>query len=354
MPPAEATTSGTATTEGPPAWRKTLAPYTKPRLGRSLVDLATSLLPFLLLLGAIIPLVHAFYPLALVLMVPAAGFQVRTFIVFHDCAHGSFLPSKRANKWLGRILGVIVWTPFGAWRHSHAMHHASAGDLDRRGDGDVPTMTVAEYRDAPFKARLAYRLFRNPAVMFTIGPLAAMIIAPRIPSKSARPRMRNSVLLTDLALAVVIAAVCLVFGWQTFLLVQVPMAIFAGGAGIWLFFVQHQFEDVYWESADHWSYDDAALRGSSYLKLPRVLQFFSGNIGLHHVHHLSAAIPNYNLQAAHDENEVFHSVPVLSFWQGIRATRLKLWDEESNRLVTFGEAARAPRAAGAPSAAARS
>ena len=325
-------------------WRQTLAPYARPRVGSALLDLATSLVPFVLLLAVIAELVHVFYPLALLLMVPAAGFQVRTFIVFHDCAHGSFLPSKRANKWLGRMLGVVVWTPFGAWRHRHAMHHATAGDLDRRGDGDVPTMTVSEYRDAPWKTRLGYRLFRHPAVMFTLGPLIAMLIMPRIPPKGARPRMRNSVLLTDLGIAVVVAAVCLVYGWQTFLLVQVPVAIIGGGAGIWLFYVQHQFEDVYWECAEQWCYDDAALRGSSYLKLPKVLQFFSGNIGLHHVHHLSAGIPNYNLQAAHDENAVFHSVPVLTMWEGLRATRLKLWDEDAGRLVGFS-AARTPRPA---------
>jgi omega-6 fatty acid desaturase (delta-12 desaturase) len=328
-----------AGTAGSP-WRKTLAPYMRPRLDRSLLDVATSVVPFLLLLAAIVALVPVSYPLALLLMIPAAGFQVRTFIVFHDCTHGSFLPSKRANKWLGRVLGVMVWQPFGAWRHSHAIHHASAGDLDRRGEGDVRTMTVAEYRDAPWSVRLGYRAFRHPALMFTLGPLIVMMLSPRIPSLSARPRIRNSVLLTDLALAVVVAAFCLVFGWQTFLLVQLPMAVLAGGAGIWLFFVQHQFEDVYWESSDSWSYDDAALRGSSYLKLPKVLQFFSGNIGLHHVHHLSARIPNYNLQAAHDDNEVFHSVPVLTLWQGLRATRLKLWDPDANRLVTFGEARR--------------
>jgi omega-6 fatty acid desaturase (delta-12 desaturase) len=324
-------------------WRQALAPYTQPRVGRALVDLATSVVPFLLLLAAIAALVHVSYPLALLLMVPAAGFQVRTFIVFHDCAHGSFLPSKQANKWLGRVLGVLVWTPFGEWRHSHAMHHASAGDLDRRGAGDVPTMTVAEYRDASWRTRLGYRLFRHPAVMFTVGPLFAMLLLPRVPSPGARPRMRNSVLLTDLALAVVVAAVCLLFGWQTFLLVQVPMAVVGGGAGIWLFFVQHQFEDAYWECTEQWCYDDAALRGSSYLKLPSVLQFFSGNIGLHHVHHLSARIPNYNLQAAHDDNAVFHSVPVLTLRAGARATRLKLWDEEARRLVTFS-AARTRRA----------
>jgi acyl-lipid omega-6 desaturase (Delta-12 desaturase) len=233
------------------------------------------------------------------------------------------------------VLGVLVWTPFGAWRHAHAMHHASAGDLDRRGDGDVPTMTVAEYRAASGKARLAYRLFRHPAIMFTIGPLIAMVLLPRIPERGARSRIRNSTLLNDLVLAVLVVAFVLLFGWQTLLLVLVPSIVIAGGAGVWLFYVQHQFEDVYWASTDCWSYADAALRGSSYLKLPKLLQFFSGNIGLHHVHHLSAKIPNYNLQAAHDGIELFASVPVITIWQGMRATRLKLWDEETGQLVGF-------------------
>ncbi|MDO8212632.1 fatty acid desaturase [Conexibacter sp. CPCC 206217] len=319
-------------------WRKALAPYATPRLDRGVVDLATSIVPYLLLAAAMVALAPVSPLLTLALALPAAGFLLRTFIVFHDCAHGSFLPSKRANQWLGRVLGVVVYTPFGAWRHSHAMHHASAGDLDRRGHGDVLTMTVAEYHAASRVRRLAYRLIRHPAVMFTLGPFVAMALLPRLTTPSARPRIRNSVVLNDLVLAIAIAAFCVVLGWQTFLLVQVPIVALAGGAGVWLFFVQHQFEDVYWESAEEWSYADAALRGSSYLRLPKLLQFFSGNIGLHHVHHLSARIPNYNLQAAHDDNDVFHSVPQLTLWQGIRATRLKLWDEHAHRLVTFAQA----------------
>ncbi|MDW5598042.1 fatty acid desaturase [Conexibacter stalactiti] len=327
---------------------RALAPYARPRLDRGLLDVATSVVPYLLLMAAMVALVPVFYPLALLLAVPAAGFQLRTFIVFHDCAHGSFLPSRRANQWLGRAVGLLVWTPFAAWRHSHAQHHASAGDLDRRGDGDVRTLTVEEYRAAPWRSRVAYRLMRHPAIMFTLGPLYAMVLKPRIPLRSMRPRIRHSVLLTDLAMAAVAAGFCLLFGWSTLLLVQLPMIVLTGGAGVWLFFVQHQFEDAYWEHADGWSYDDAALRGSSYLKLPQPLQFLTGNIGLHHVHHLSARIPNYNLQAAHDGNSVFRSVPVLTLRQGLRATRLKLWDERARRLVTFAEGRRlsAPTAAG--------
>jgi omega-6 fatty acid desaturase (delta-12 desaturase) len=258
--------------------------------------------------------------------------------VFHDCAHGAFLPSKRANSWLGVALGLVVYQPFLSWRHSHAVHHATAGDLDRRGVGDVLTLTVAEYQASSWRRRLGYRLFRNPLVMFGLGPIYAMVLQPRLVSRSARPRIRRSVLATNVVLTALVGALCWLVGWREFLLVQGPTALLAGPAGVWLFYVQHQFEDTYWQSAGDWSYADAALQGSSYLKLPSVLQFFTGNIGLHHVHHLNARIPNYNLQRAHDRNPIFHEVPTLSLWDGLRAVRLKLWDERRGRLVTFAEA----------------
>jgi acyl-lipid omega-6 desaturase (Delta-12 desaturase) len=319
-------------------WKATFAPYARPRLGRSLLDLATSVIPYLALFALIYAAHDWSHLVAFGLALPAAGFLLRTYIVFHDCAHGSFLPSKRANAWLGRILGLIVYAPFQAWRHSHAVHHATAGDLDRRGVGDVPTLTAAEYAALSRSRRFGYRLFRNPLVMFGIGPIYAMVIQPRLVSRASRPRVRRSVIGTNAALTLAIGALCWLLGWREFLLVQAPMALLAGSAGIWLFYVQHQFEDTYWQSNEAWSYGDAALKGSSHLKLPRVLQFFTGNIGLHHVHHLSARIPNYNLQRAHDDNPILHGVPTLSLWDGIRAVRLKLWDEDRGRLVTFAEA----------------
>src|SRR6202042_1633674 len=197
---------------------------------------------------------------------------------------------------------------------------------------------VVEYQSKTWSGRLAYRTFRNQLVMFGIGPFAAMLIVPRIPEKGARPRIRNAVWATNAALIVLVGALCWLIGWRAFLEIQIPILMISGAAGIWLFYVQHQFEDVYWESAEDWSYADAALRGSSYLKLPKVLQFFTGNIGLHHVHHLSARIPNYNLQRAHDENSMFHNVPTLSLADGIRTVRLKLYDEQRRQLVTFGQA----------------
>jgi acyl-lipid omega-6 desaturase (Delta-12 desaturase) len=321
-----------------PYWRDVLAPYTRPHVGRSLVDLATSVVPYLGLSVLMYLALDVSYLLVLALAIPTAGFMLRTYMMFHDCAHGSFLPSKRANIWLGTALGLVVFESFTSWRHSHAVHHATAGDLDRRGVGDVFTMTVAEFRASRPRGRLAYRAFRNPLVMFGIGPLYALFLSPRLVSRSARPRIRRSVIATNVGLVVLVGGICWLIGWREYLLIQLPTAVFAGAVGVWLFYVQHQFEDTYWQNTGGWSYADAALRGSSYLRLPRLLQFFTANIGLHHVHHLSAKIPNYNLQRAHDNTPIFQGVPTLSLWDGLRATRLKLWDEDRRRLVTFAEA----------------
>ncbi len=321
-----------------PYWREAVAPYERPDLRLSVLDLMTSVVPYLALLVAMYFALEVSTLLCLALALPAAGFLLRTYIVFHDCAHGSFLPTKRANRVVGVFTGLLVYSPFEAWRHDHAVHHATAGDLDRRGVGDLPTLTVAEYEAMTPVRRLGYRLFRNPLVMFGIGPAYALVVAPRLVPRSARPRIRHSIMLTNVALVVIVALTCWLVGWQEYLIVQWPAALLSAAAGVWLFYVQHQFEDAYWESTEGWSYADAALRGSSYLKLPRVLRFFTGNIGLHHVHHLSARIPNYNLQRAHDENTIFHDVPTLSLWDGLRAVRLKLYDEDRGRLVTFAEA----------------
>ena len=322
--------------------QKVLARYAVPQSGRATSNLLTSVAPYLGLIAAS-GVAFGFSPwLAGGISVLASGFLLRTYIVFHDCAHGSFLPSKRANALLGATLGVLVYTPFALWRREHAIHHATAGDLDRRGVGDVQTLTVDEYRASPWWSRLRYRLFRNPLVMFGLGPLWVVLLGPRVVSWSAPRRLQRSVLGTDLTLVVLIASFCWLLGWQEFLVVQMPALFVSGAVGIWLFYVQHQFEDTYWQSSEAWSYDDAALKGSSHLRLPRVLQFLTGNIGLHHVHHLSARIPNYNLQAAHDENAALHSVPTISLLDGLRATRLKLWDERQRKLVGF-RAARATR-----------
>jgi omega-6 fatty acid desaturase (delta-12 desaturase) len=327
-------------TERRPAQRS-LATYAQPRLARGLLDIATSVVPYLALSVLSFATLGVSPALTGALAVIAAGFLVRTFIVFHDCGHGSLLPSKRANRYVGRVAGLLVLAPFGRWRHDHAVHHATSGDLERRGVGDIVTLTVEEYYARSRRGRLGYRVARNALVMFGVGPIVAMVIGPRIATRAQRPRMRHSVLSTDAVLAAVVLALCWLIGWQSFLLVWAPSALLAGSTGIWLFYVQHQFEDAYWQSAQEWSYDDAALRGSSYLRLPKLLQFFTGNIGLHHVHHLNARIPNYNLQRAHDENEIFHQVPTLSLLDGLRAVNLKLFDQDRGRLITFGEARRA-------------
>ena len=320
--------------------RAALADYATPRPARSALDIATSVVPYLALSVVMYLTLGVSDLLTLVLVFPTAGFLVRTFVVFHDCAHGAFSGSKRVNAYFGRVLGFLVLSPYQRWRHDHAVHHASSGDLERRGVGDVITLTVPEYNARSWRGRLAYRLIRNPFVMFGLGPIFAMMVGPRIATRSQRPRMRNSVLLTDLALLVVVGGLCALIGVDKFLIVWLPAAMLAGSAGIWLFYVQHQFEDAYWQQPSDWDYADAALRGSSYLKLPKVLQFFTGNIGLHHVHHLNARIPNYNLQRAHDENEIFRDVPTLSFWSALQTVKLKLWDEDEGRLVSFAQARR--------------
>jgi omega-6 fatty acid desaturase (delta-12 desaturase) len=283
--------------------------------------------------------------LALALAPIAAAFLLRTYIIFHDCSHGSFLSSRRGNVWLGTLCGLLVLSPFVRWRHDHAVHHATSGDLDKRGVGDVPTLTVSEYRARDWRGRAGYRMIRNPLVMFGFGPVFAMIIGPRFVAREARPRMRSSVLWTDVALALVAAVFIWLIGLPTLLLVWAPAAFLAGSAGIWLFYAQHQFEEAYWERADEWNFAEAALHGSSFLKLPRLLQFASGNIGYHHIHHLNARIPNYNLQRAHEQLEALYDVPTLGLWDGIRAVRLKLWDEASGRLVTFAQARAVPQTA---------
>jgi acyl-lipid omega-6 desaturase (Delta-12 desaturase) len=336
-------TAPPAATRKRPAWAVALEPYSKPRLARSLLDIATSVVPYLALSVVMYLLLDVSYWLVLAVAIPASGFLLRTFILFHDCTHGSFLPSRKWNNRFGVFCGLLVMQPFYNWRHHHVAHHGSAGDLDRRGTGDVHTLTVAEYQARPLRGRMGYWLFRHPLVMFGIGPIWSLVVAPRLVPSNATRQMRRSVIWTNVALVVAVTGICLAIGWWEYLLIQLPTVVGAGTAGVWLFYVQHQFEDVYWVNGEEWSYAEAALQGSSYLKLPQPFQFFTGNIGLHHVHHLNACIPNYNLQRAHDENEIFHQVPILTFWQGIRSVRLKLVDEKRGRLVTFAQARRHAR-----------
>lgn len=317
--------------------RDQLAPYARPDRGRAALCLATSVVPYLCLSVAMYLLLGQSL-LALLIGIPSAAFLVRSFIVFHDCTHGSFFASRRANSWLGHSIGLLLYAPFVRWRHDHAVHHATAGNLDRRGTGDLHTLTVTEYEALSPKSRLAYRLMRNPLIMFGIGPIVAMIIGPRMVAKTARPRMRRSVLATDAALAVAVGSLVWLIGWRDYLLVMGLPALLAGSVGIWLFYVQHQFEDAYWDEDETWSFTESALRGSSFLQLPALLRFCTGSIGYHHLHHLNPLIPNYNLKRAHDQTPVLREVPTLSLGDGIRATKLKLYDERCGRLVSFRDA----------------
>jgi acyl-lipid omega-6 desaturase (Delta-12 desaturase) len=319
-------------------WRESVKSFETPSWGRAILDLLTSAFAYIALTVAMYLLVDEHVWLALALSIPTSGFLLRTFIVFHDCGHGSFVPSQRGNLWIGRFTALLVFQPFANWRHNHAVHHGTSGDLDRRGQGDVETLTVAEYQARDWKGRFFYRGFRSPFILFTIGPLWSLMFGPRFWNKNMRARRIHSVWLTNIALFVLVGATIAVVGPVDWLLVQMPVAMLAGIGGVFLFYVQHQYEDAYWETGEQWDYADAALKGSSYLKLPKVMQFFSGNIGLHHVHHLSAKVPNYNLQRAHDESPIFADVPVLTFGAAVRSLRLKLIDPDGGRLLTWREA----------------
>jgi len=317
-------------------WRDIVAPYQEPDLRRSLIMAGTTLLPLFVMLYVMYRSLAFPYWATLLLALPTAGFVVRTFIIMHDCGHGSFFPSKKANDIVGFITGVLTLTPYVQWRRDHAIHHANSGDLEHRGHGDVATLTVREYLALDWKGRLKYRLYRNPLVMFGLGPLHLAIGQRRRPMSTATGKKEiTSVRSTNFALALTIAFFWWLIGLKALFLIYFPVFMIAGAAGIWLFYVQHQFEETYWEPHEEWDYTTAAMRGSSYFKLPRVLQWFTGNIGLHHVHHLNPRIPNYNLQRCHDENSIFHDVTVLTMRQSIRTVGLKLWDEETKQMVGY-------------------
>jgi omega-6 fatty acid desaturase (delta-12 desaturase) len=316
-----------------------VAPYQRPDLRRSLWQLANTFVPFAALWALMLLSLGYAYWLTLALGVLAGGLLLRIFIIFHDCGHGSFFRSRRANDIVGMLAGLLLFTPYYQWRHQHAVHHATAGDLDRRGAGDIFTLTVREYLALPRWGRLRYRLFRHPAVLLGIGPLYSFLITQRFVVPGSARRERLSVYGTNLALAGSLLAMSALIGLRAYLLVQLPIVVVAATAGVWLFYVQHQFEDAYWAEHEGWDYAAAALQGSSYLKLPRVLQWFTGNIGLHHIHHLSARIPNYALQRCHDENPQLQAAHVLTLSSGMRTLSLSLWDEEARRMVSFRQLA---------------
>jgi omega-6 fatty acid desaturase (delta-12 desaturase) len=286
-------------------------------------------------------LVYLALPVSWWIVLPLAilggGFLVRLFIIHHDCGHGSFFKSRRANEVWGFLTGVLTFTPYQLWRREHAVHHSASGDLDRRGVGSVWTMTVREYLAASRWQRFAYRLARNPFVLFVIAPLYLFVLRQRFGSRRATRRERRSVWWTNLAILGVAIGMSLIFGLKAYLVVQLTMIMVAGSAGVWLFYVQHQFEGVYWERHERWDYLAAALHGSSFYKLPRILQWFSGNIGFHHIHHLSPRIPNYNLERCHRAEPLFQAMPPVTLFSSLKSLTFRLWDEEGRRLVGFGQ-----------------
>ncbi len=319
-------------------WQGIVARYEGADVRRALTQIFTTILPLCAMFYLMYRSLALPYAVTLLLAVPTAGLLVRTFIIMHDCAHRSFLPWPRVNDWVGAITGVITLTPFGKWRRDHAMHHASSGDLDRRGHGDIPTLTVREYLARTRWGQFRYRLFRHPAVLIVVGPLH-MIVLQRLRSKEARltDRETMSVWSTNAGITAMLVAFSLWVGPGPVLLVYLPAIYIAAIAGVWLFYVQHQFEDAYWEDHSEWDYATAAIRGSSYFKLPAVLQWMTGSIGLHHVHHLDPKIPNYRLKPCHDENPLFHDVTVLTIAESARTLRLALWDEDAKQLVAFSD-----------------
>ncbi len=331
-----------------------MARHQTPSRSRSVWQLCNSLIPYFLLWALMVFTLGISTWITLALAVPAAGFLVRIFIIFHDCGHGSFFRSRRANTFWGVVTGALTFTPYHQWRHSHAVHHATAGDLDRRGRGDIWTLTVREYQESSRWRRLAYRLVRNPVVLFVLAPPYLFLIQYRLPARGAGRRERRSVLFMNATLLAIVVLMSLTLGIETFLWVQLPMSMLATAAGVWLFYVQHQFEGVYWERREHWDFVGASLNGSSFYKLPRILQWFSGNIGFHHIHHLSPGIPNYNLEKCHREEPVFQTAKVVTLWGSMKSLSFRLWDEQRRRLVGFGRLRAAQRANHRGAGAARS
>jgi omega-6 fatty acid desaturase (delta-12 desaturase) len=328
-------TPGASSTE-PSSWREIVTRYHRPDLGRAWWQVVNTFLPYLALWYLMFRSLEISYWITLGICVIASGLHIRIFIIFHDCGHGSFFRSRKANDVLGFITGVMTFTPYAYWRHCHAIHHATAGNLDRRGTGDIWTITVREYQALSRWHRLLFRLYRNPIVLFLLGPMFLFLIRHRFASRGAGWRWHLSVIWTNLALLGVAVALSLVMGIRAYLMIQLPVMLITGVIGVWLFYVQHQFEGVYWERQAAWDYVAVALRGSSFYKLPKVLQWFSGSIGFHHIHHLSPRIPNYLLERCHRENPIFQNVKALRLWESLKTLRLRVWDEEQRKLVGLG------------------
>lgn len=325
-------------------WQKAVAAYQNSDTSRSIWQLINSIVPHFVLWYLAYRSLEVSYWLTLVFAFFSALFAVRIFIIFHDCGHGSFFKSKRWNDIVGVITGIITFTPYYAWRHSHAVHHATSGDLDRRGVGDVWTLTYDEYMELPRHKRIFYRIYRNPFVIFVIGPVVDFVVLQRLPyvNSSDKAREKNSVTHTNLALLAIFLLAGVTIGFKEYILVQLPIIAIASSIGVWLFYVQHQYENVYWERHENWDYATAALYGSSFYKLPKIMQWFTGNIGFHHIHHLSPRIPNYKLEECHNSSPIFQEIEPLTLRTSLKSLRVRLWDEDRHKMIGYHKPEEAP------------
>jgi len=315
--------------------RKQVAPYEKSNTKASIWQLITTLGPFFILWTLAYQSLTISYLLTFAFTVIAGGFLVRIFIIFHDCCHYSFFKNRTANKVLGTITGILTLFPYSQWQHDHSIHHATSGNLDKRGTGDIWVLTIDEYLASSTWRKIGYRLYRNPFVMFGLGPIYQFLIKNRFNKKGARKNERLNTYLTNVSVVVLIVFLCWALGTVPFLLVQIPIFMVSGSLGIWLFYVQHTFEDSYYEENEEWEYVLAAVEGSSYYKLPKLLQWLSGNIGYHHVHHLSPRVPNYKLEEVHNRTEPLQNVPTITLATSLQSLKFKLWDAHNKRFVGF-------------------
>jgi omega-6 fatty acid desaturase (delta-12 desaturase) len=314
--------------------------FTEQNNKRALWQLVSTLLPFLLICVIIGITVSNYYWVTLLLIVPAAGFLVRLFLLQHDCGHGSFFASKSSNDLLGRLLSLLTFTPFSYWRTTHAIHHATTGNLDRRGVGDIYTLTVEEYRVLKPLAKIGYRLIRNPLCSLLVGPPVHFLILQRVPGYRAFKNKAEllSIILHDVALVLFYCALIYVIGFEIMVFGFLPVVVIAACIGSFLFIVQHQFEETSWDDAESWDAKIAALKGSSHLQMPAILNWLTCDIGLHHIHHLSSRIPNYRLRECLETNEALRDIaPKLTLWQAMTSMHLALWDEAERRLISFRE-----------------
>lgn len=317
--------------------RKQVAPFAKSDVQKSIVQLINTVVPLVALWTAGYILVEYSIILALLCAVLSAGFVVRTFIIFHDCTHGSFFKNKKANNIIGFITGVLTTFPYEKWKREHTIHHATSSNLDKRGIGDIDMLTVDEYLQKSKLGRLGYRLYRNPLVMFGLGPIYMILVLNRFNRSDARKKERINTILINITIFVICAALILFFGWQAFLIVHGTTIFIAGSLGIWLFYIQHTYEDSYFEHEHEWDYVKAAVEGSSFYKLPKVLQWVTGNIGFHHVHHLSPRIPNYSLEEVHKTVEPLQKATTITLLSSLESIRYKLYDPSRKKFVTFKE-----------------